>query len=66
MTLNRITLDKLKELVDEPLDEAITDVEYTKDSHLTDDDIRYYLRDRWHIEHSTDLQQKEKTVRNEN
>jgi len=44
---------------------ASTDVEYTTDNHLTDDDIRQYLRGHWQLEHPTDLQKKEKTVRNE-
>ena len=55
----------LKELVDETLDGDITDVEYTTDDRLTDDDIRQYLRGHWQLEHPTDLQKKEKTVRNE-
>ena len=63
--LKRITLDNLKELVDETLDGDITDVEYTTDDRLTDDDIRQYLRGHWHLEHPTDLQKKEKTDRNE-
>ena len=63
--LKRITLDNLKELVDEILDGDITDVEYTTDDRLTDDDIRQYLRDHWHLEHPTDLQKKEKTDRDE-
>ena len=63
--LKRITLDNLKELVDEILDGDITDVEYTTDDRLTDDDIRQYLRGHWHLEHPTDLQKKEKTDRNE-
>lgn len=61
--LKRITLDNLKELVDETLDGDITDVEYTTDDRLTDDDIRQYLRGRWQLEHPTDLQKKEKTER---
>ena len=63
--LKRITLDNLKELVDETLDGDITDVEYTTDDRLTDDDIRQYLRAHWHLEHPTDLQKKEKQERNE-
>ena len=63
--LKRITLDNLKELVDETLDGDITDVEYTTDDRLTDDDIRQYLRGHWHLEYPTDLQKKEKTDRNE-
>jgi REP element-mobilizing transposase RayT len=63
--LKRITLENLKELVDETLDGDITDVEYTTDDCLTDDDIRQYLRVHWHLEHPTDLQKKEKTDRNE-
>ena len=63
--LKRITLDDLKELVDEILDGDITDVEYTTDDRLTDDDIRQYLRGHWQLEHPTDLQKKEKTDRNE-
>lgn len=55
----------LKGLVDEPLDGDITDVEYTTDDRMTDDDILQYLRDFWHIEHPTDLQKKGKTDRNE-
>ena len=61
----RITLDNLKELVDETLDGDITDVEYTADDRLTDDDIRQYLRGHWQLEHPTDLQKKEKMERNE-
>ena len=34
----------LKGLVDEPLDGDITDVEYTTDDRMTDDDILQYLR----------------------
>jgi len=49
--LKRITLDNLKELVDETLDGDITDVEYTTDDRLTDDDIRQYLRGHWQLEH---------------
>ena len=45
--LKRVTLDNLKELVDETLDGDITDVEYTTDDCLTDDDIRQYLRGHW-------------------
>ena len=63
--LKRLTLDNLKGLVDETLDGDITDVEYTTDDRLTDDDIRQYLRGNWHLEHPTDLQKKEKTDRNE-
>ena len=63
--LKRITLDNLKRLVDEPLEGDITDVEYTTDDRLTDDNIRQYLRGHWHLEHPTDLQKKEKTDRNE-
>lgn len=63
--LKRITLDNLKELVDEILDGDITDVEYTTDDRLTDDDIRQYLRGHWQLEHPTDLQKKEKADRNE-
>ena len=63
--LKRITLDNLKELVGETLDGDITDVEYTTDDRLTDDDIRQYLRGHWHLEYPTDLQKKEKTERNE-
>ena len=63
--LKRITLYNLKELVDETLDGEITDVEYTTDDRLTDDDIRQYLRGHWQLEHPTDLQKKEKTDRNE-
>ena len=51
--------------MDETLDGDITDVEYTTDDRLTDDDIRQYLRGHWHLEHPTDLQKKEKTDRNE-
>jgi REP element-mobilizing transposase RayT len=61
--LKRIPLEDLKGLVDEPLDGDITDVEYTTDDRLTDDDIRQYLRGRWQLEHPTDLQKKEKTER---
>ena len=63
--LKRIALDNLKRLVDEPLEGDITDVEYTTDDRLTDDNIRQYLRGHWHLEHPTDLQKKEKTDRNE-
>ena len=63
--LKRITLSGLKELVDETLDGDITDVEYTTDDRLTDDDIRQYLRGHWQLEHPTDLQKKEKADRNE-
>ena len=51
--------------MDETLDGDITDVEYTTDDRLTDDDIRQYLRGHWHLEHPTDPQKKEKTERNE-
>ena len=48
--------------MDETLDGDITDVEYTTDDRLTDDDIRQYLRGHWHLEHPTDLQKKENSV----
>ena len=51
--------------MDETLDGEITDVEYTTDDRLTDDDIRQYLRGHWQLEHPTDLQKKEKADRNE-
>ena len=41
--LKRITLDNLKELVDETLDGDITDVEYTTDDRLTDADYSSLL-----------------------
>jgi len=63
--LKRISLEDLKGLVEETLEGDITDVEYTTDDRLTDDDIRQYLRGRWQLEHPTDLQKKEKTERNE-
>ena len=55
----------MKGLVEETLDGDITDVVYTTDDRLTDDDIRQYLRGHWQLDHPTDLQKKEKTVRNE-
>ena len=54
--LKRIPLEDLKGLVDEPLEGDITDVEYTTDDRLTDDDIRQYLQGRWQLEYPTDLQ----------
>ena len=63
--LKRIPFEDLKGLVDETLEGDITDVEYTTDDRLTDDDIRQYLRGRWQLEHPTDLQMKEKAERNE-
>ena len=61
--LKRISLEDLKGLVDEQLDGDITDVEYTTDDRMTDDDIRQYLHDCWQLAHPTDLQKKEKTER---
>jgi len=63
--VKRISLDDLKELVDESLDDDITDVEYTTDERLTDDGISQFLRNRWQLAHPTDLQKKEITERNE-
>ena len=63
--LKRFPLNDLKELVEETLEDDITDVEYTSDDRLTDDDIRQYLRECWQLEHPTDLQKKEKKERNE-
>jgi len=63
--LKRISFEDLKGLVDETLEGDITDVEYTTDDRLTDDDIRQYLRGRWQLERPTDLQMKEKAERNE-
>ena len=63
--LKRFPLNDLKELVEETLEDDITDVEYTSDNRLTDDDIRQYLRECWQLEHPTDLQKKEKKERNE-
>ena len=63
--LKRIPLDDLKGLVEETLEGDITDVEYTTDNHLTDDEICQFLRGCCQLEHPTDLQKKEKKERNE-
>ena len=46
------------------LEGDITDVEYTTDNHLTDDEIYQYLRGCCQLEHPTDLQKNEKSERN--
>ncbi len=61
----RKSLENMKRIVYETLKDDITDVEYTTDGHLTDDDIRQYLHDRWQLAHPTDLQKQEKAERNE-
>lgn len=63
--LKRITLDELKGLVDEAIEGEITDVEYTTDERLTDDDIRLYMQALWQLDHPADLQKKGKLERNE-